>query len=131
VCSRIRVGPQAAAFRSPVPPLAPLPLHGDAGGIADFDPDPARAGPIGTVNPLGNDTFGPKLTSVREHGRPILGDVFVKQDAGLGIAESSRQRSLAFEKRESAQILAIMLDKVERVEDRGSSSFTTGQLLEP
>jgi len=35
-----------------VPILAPLPLNGDAGGIADLDPDPARAGPIGAVDLL-------------------------------------------------------------------------------
>src|SRR5206468_8931692 len=35
----------AQMFR--IPPLAALPLHGDARGIADFDPDRARTGSIG------------------------------------------------------------------------------------
>jgi hypothetical protein len=66
-----------------------------------------------------------------EHGRPILGNVFVQQDADLGIAQQARQRGLAVEERQIAQILAIMLDQVERVEDRGSSGLTMGQVLEP
>jgi hypothetical protein len=37
---------------SPIPPLATLPLHGDARGIADLDPDRARTGSIGAVHPL-------------------------------------------------------------------------------
>jgi hypothetical protein len=66
------------------------------------------------------------------HGRsPILGDVFVQQDACLSIAQQPRQRRLPVEKREIAQILAIMLDNVEGIEDLGSSGLTTGQLLEP
>jgi hypothetical protein len=47
--------------------------------------------------------------------------VFVKQDANFSITQKACQGGLAFEKRASAQILAIMLDKVERVENRGSS----------
>jgi hypothetical protein len=57
--------------------------------------------------------------------------VFVQQDADLGIAQQARQRGLAVEERQIAQILAIMLDQVERVEDRGSSGLTMGQVLEP
>jgi hypothetical protein len=64
-----------------------------------------------------------------EHGRPILSDVLVQQDAGFDIAQQARQRSLAVEER--TLILAIALDQVERVEDCGSSGFSTGQLLEP
>jgi hypothetical protein len=35
-----------------------LPLDGDAGGIADLDPDGAPAGLIGTADRLGNDALG-------------------------------------------------------------------------
>jgi hypothetical protein len=65
-----------------------------------------------------------------EHGRPIISDVLVEQDARGVMAQQSRECGFAFQKREIAQILAIMLDKVERVEDRSSSRLTTGQLLE-
>jgi hypothetical protein len=61
-----------------------------------------------------------------EHGRAILGDVSVKQDACLGIAQQPRQHSLALKKRAIAQILAIMLDKVEGIKDGGSSGLSTG-----
>jgi hypothetical protein len=71
---------------SSIPNLTPLALHGDAGGIADFDPDAARAGAVGAVHLLGNDTLGAKLTSVRKDGGAIFDNVFVKQDAGLGAA---------------------------------------------
>jgi hypothetical protein len=57
------------------------------------------------------------------HGQPIFGNVFVKQDASQAC-----QRSFAFEKRASAQILAIKLDQVERVKDCCSSGLSTGQL---
>jgi hypothetical protein len=65
-----------------------------------------------------------------EDGRPILGDVFVQQDARFGLAQQPRQRRLPVQEREIAQILAIMLDQVKGVEDRGLSGLTTGQLLE-
>jgi hypothetical protein len=40
-----------------------------------------------------------------EHGRPILGDVFVQQDASFGLAQEPRQRRLAVEERAIPQIL--------------------------
>jgi hypothetical protein len=101
-----------------------LPLYGDAGGIADLDPGAARAGPIGAVDPLRHDALGAKLARMGEHSRPILGDVFVQQDASLGIAQQARQRSLPVQEWDIAQILAIMLDQVEGVEDCGSSGLT-------
>jgi hypothetical protein len=66
-----------------------------------------------------------------EHGQPIFDNVFVQQDAGLGIAQPASQRGLALKKRAIAQILAIVLDQVDGVEDYGLSGLTTGQLLEP
>jgi hypothetical protein len=63
----------------------------------------------------------PKLARMGEHGRPILGDVFVQQDACLGLAQQSRKRRLAVEEWEIAQIPAIMFDQIEGIEDRGSS----------
>jgi hypothetical protein len=52
------------------------------------------------------------------------------QDARLGLARQPRQRRLSVEEWEIAQILAVRLDQVEGVEDRGSSGLTTAQLLE-
>jgi hypothetical protein len=46
--------------------------------------------------------------------------VFIKQDASLETAQQLPQRSLAVEECATAQILAIKLDQVERVEDCGS-----------
>jgi hypothetical protein len=54
------------------PNLATLALHGDAGGITDFDPDGAPVGLIGTVYPLGDDALGAKPTRMGEHDRPIF-----------------------------------------------------------
>jgi hypothetical protein len=113
---------EAAAFLITIPLLAPLPLHGDARGIADFDPDAARTGSIGTVNSLGNDTLGAKLTSVRKDGKPILGEVFVQQDAGLDATQEARQRCLSVKEGALAQILAVVLDQVEGIEYRGMGS---------
>jgi hypothetical protein len=54
------------ACTSPIPILAPLPPHGDAGGIADLDPDAARTGSIGAIDLLRHDALGPKLAGVRD-----------------------------------------------------------------
>jgi hypothetical protein len=50
-----------------------------------------------------------------EHGRPALGYVLVEQDARFGLAEQSCKRSLPVQEREIAQVLAVVLDQVERI----------------
>jgi hypothetical protein len=80
-----------------VPVRAALSLHSDPGGIADLDPDGARAGSIRAIDLLRHDALGAKAARMGEHGRPILGNVFVKPDASLSIAQEPRQRSLAVE----------------------------------
>jgi hypothetical protein len=55
--------------------------------------------------------------------------VFVEQDARLGIAQQPGQRGLAVEKRAAPQILAIVLDQVEGIEDRGPRSLLSAQLI--
>ena len=57
---------------------------------------------------------------MRDDRTAILRNVFVEQDACLGIAQQSRQRGLAIEEREIAEILAVVLDQVEGIEDRGT-----------
>jgi hypothetical protein len=65
-----------------------------------------------------------------EHAQPILDDVLVNQDARFGLARQPRQRRLSVQEWEIAQILAVRLDQVEGLADRGSSGLTTAQLLE-
>jgi len=125
-----RWGCVRGVVQSPIPILVALPLHRNAGGIADLDPHRARPGSISAVHPLRNDALGAKPASVLEHGRAILGDVFVEQDARLRIAQQSRQRGLAVEKRAIAQILAVVLDQVERVEDRCTCGSPAAQRIE-
>ena len=84
----------------------------------------ATSWPAGTA-------LGTKPAGVREHDSAVLDNVFIEQEASLGIAQQLRQRGLAVEKWEIAHILAVVLDKVERVEDRGSSALPMGQLLKP
>jgi hypothetical protein len=50
---------------------------------------------------------------VREYGRALLGDVFVEKDARLGVAEQLRRRRLTVVDWPIAQVLAVMLDRVE------------------
>src|SRR5215475_9407319 len=123
VCAR-RLG-------SSVPKLAPLPLHRKAGGITDLDPDAAQVGSVRAVNLLRHDALGAKPAGVREDDRTVLDDVFVEQDANLGVAQQPRQRGLALQKRTIAQILTVMLDQIEGIEDRCVCGLTTTQLLEP
>jgi hypothetical protein len=104
VANRGKSYPPKIQFDSPndlgssIPPLAALPRHGDAGGIAHLDPDRARTGSLGAVDLLGDDPLGTKPASVLEHRRAIPGDMFVEHDARLGVAQQSRQRGLAIDK---------------------------------
>src|SRR5262249_54823412 len=111
---------RVACYQSPVPVCAALPLYRDARWIEDFDPDRAPPRSIGAVDPFRDDSLGAKPAGVLEHNRAILGNVFVGQDASPAIAQQSRERRLAVEEREIAQILAVMLDQVKRVEDRST-----------
>jgi len=86
---------------------------------------------MGTIDFLRHDALCAQSASVREDDRVVLGDVFVEQDASLGIAQQPRQRSLAVEEWAIAHVLAVMLDEVEEVKDCGSSGLPTAQLLEP
>src|SRR5258708_9343787 len=54
-----------SALDSPVPILSALPLHRDAGRIADLDPDLARPRSIGAVDLLGYDALGAKRACIR------------------------------------------------------------------
>jgi hypothetical protein len=76
-------------------------------------------GPDRYVHPLGDDGLGAKPASMGENDMAILDNVFVEQNASLGIAQQACQRRLAVEKREIAQILTVMLDQIEGIEDRG------------
>jgi hypothetical protein len=98
---------KAGGGGSPIPNLAPLPLEGDAGWIADLDRDAARAGSIGSIDLLRDDAFRRQAASVSEDDRAILGDVFIDQ----------------------MRVVAIP-DEVERIEYRGLNALPTGQLLE-
>jgi hypothetical protein len=73
---------------SPIPILAALPLHRDAGRIADLNPYRARTGPIGAVDFLRDDSLRAKPASVLKNSWAIRGDVFIEQDASLGIDQS-------------------------------------------
>src|SRR5262249_59087869 len=55
-------------------------------------------------------------------GGPPWANLWVERAPGLDITQQSRERCLAVEEREIAHILAVMLDKVERVEDRLSAA---------
>jgi hypothetical protein len=101
-----------------IPVLAPLPLHRGAVRIADLDPHRARTGSIRSVYPLGDDALGTKPAGMSENDRALLANVFVEQEACLGIAQQAYPRDLAVEKWTIAEILPIMLDQVESVEDR-------------
>src|SRR5215467_12230593 len=104
---------------SPIPILTALLLHSDAVRITHLDPDRAWSRSIGAVDPLRDDSLGTKPASVLEHCGVILGDVFVEQDARPGIAQQPRELGLAVEEGAITQILAVVLDQVEGVEDRG------------
>jgi hypothetical protein len=65
-----KYGPLKGDAGSSIPHFAPLPLHRDAGQIADLDPGAALAGLIGAVYLLRHDALGAKLARTGEHGRP-------------------------------------------------------------
>ena len=121
---------RAAPCRSPIPPLAAFPLHGNARRIANLHPDRAWPGSIGAINLLGNDSLGTQPASVLEHGRAIPGNVFVEQDVSVGTAQQTRQCGLAVQEREIAQIPAILLDQVEGIEARAMCALGSAQFIE-
>jgi hypothetical protein len=104
-----------------IPNLAALLLHGDAGGIADIDPDGT---PISTIHLLRDDAFGAKPTSVRKDGSAVFSNVFVEKDAGRTIAQEPRQRSFPVQEREVAKSL---FDQVECIDDRGVRCLSSAQ----
>jgi hypothetical protein len=122
--------PAHIAWGSSFPDLTTLPRHGDAGGIADLDPNATWAGLAGAVAPLRHDALGAKPTRMGEDGRTILGDVFAEQDARLDATQEARQRRVAVKEGALAQILAVVLDQVEGIEDCGPRRLSMGQLLE-
>jgi hypothetical protein len=97
-----------------------------AGGIADLDPDAARAGSIPAVDSFGNDALCANPAGVREDDGAVLGEVFIEQDASRGIAQQPCQCGLAVEERAIAHILAVVLD----VKHRSVCGLPTAQLLE-
>src|SRR5882757_11095792 len=68
-----RKSPTGRGHDSPVPILAPLPLDGNAGRIANLDPRRARTGSISAVDTLRHDALGAKPASVGEHHRAVFG----------------------------------------------------------
>jgi hypothetical protein len=100
------------------------------GGIADFDPSAAWAGLVGVIDLFRHDVLGAEPARMSEHSQPIFNNVFVEQNASLDTAQQARQRRLPVQEWKFAKILAIMLDKVEGVEDRGSCCLSPSQLIE-
>jgi hypothetical protein len=71
----------------------------------------AREGKPSPENEQGLNKMPSRETSL------LVGNVFVKQDACLGVAQQPRQRGLSVQEWEIAQILAIVLDQVKGIED--------------
>ena len=80
VIQTLRPKESAPASKSSVPIVATLPLHRNAGGIPDLDPDRARTRPIGAIHPLRDNALGAKPAGVLEYGGTVLGNVFVERD---------------------------------------------------
>jgi hypothetical protein len=59
-----------------------------------------------------------------------LGHALAEHDAHLGAAQQFRRGVLVIAKRAIAQIFAVMLDKVETGEDRGTGGRPSAQLIE-
>lgn len=85
---------EAELFPS-LPPFPPIALHRDVSWVFCLDPRPAPPGPIFTINPLRNNSFGAKPADVFEDGRTILGDVVVEQDPGIGAAQQLGESGFA------------------------------------
>jgi hypothetical protein len=63
--------PRLIASILPIPQRAPLPLHGDAGGIADLDPEAARAGSIGAIDGTSSSAASSLERSARRRRRQL------------------------------------------------------------
>src|SRR5215475_4823362 len=54
-----------------------LPLYGDAGGIADLDPNRTSTRSICAIDLLRHEVLGAKPAGMREDDRAVLGNVFI------------------------------------------------------
>jgi len=86
----------------------------DARWIPDLDPGRTPSRSTGAVDTFRDDSLDTRPHAGAQTGLPILGEVFIEQGAGLGVVQRPRQRGLAVEKWEIAQLLAVMLDEVRK-----------------
>src|SRR5262249_26466656 len=118
-CRRsVRGRTERACGSSSAPPiLLRFPLHRRASRILHFKPIGRAAGTVGGVLALRHDTFKPHLAGVGADGRAVALNMLVEPDAGAGLGQHARKRSLADLKRITPQVVAVQLDNVEGVED--------------
>jgi hypothetical protein len=68
---------------------------------------------------VSGDTLDPEPAGVLEHGGTVLIGVLIEHDAGGRADQQPRQLRLALAERQRPKILAVELQPVERMEDRG------------
>jgi hypothetical protein len=117
-CREVPAGP-AAVTRLPL--LAQgdqhRPLDGRVGGV-DLDPLAAVPGMVAAVAPLGDDALEPHHARLAEHDRAIdILDMLAQSDAGLGVGQELRQGGASARPWLIAQIAAVKLQQVERVQE--------------
>src|SRR5580704_8384902 len=113
----------------PVPLLATLALHRDARRISHLDPCWVRPGPVGRAETLRDNPLRAKSAGMGEYRRSVRRDVLAKAERSRFTEERCKGRLPGLDW-QAAQIVAVNLDQIERVEHRDVASTTPPQRLE-
>jgi hypothetical protein len=97
---------------------------------ADLDPAAAPTGSIRAIDLLRNDAFGTEQAGVREDDRASSTMCSLNR-MPASVLRNSRASAFLRSRNGRSQILAVMLDEVEGIEDRGVRSLPAAQLFEP
>src|ERR1700686_2309848 len=103
--------------RVPVSWLLPEPQHARRRWVLCLEPGLAGTGPIRMLAVLRDDAFGAEPAGMREDGRAVALNVLAILDSRRRLREELCQLGLALLELPRAPVLAIELQKVERVED--------------
>ncbi len=106
------------------------PQHRGAGGIFDFDPTLGSAGTIREIAALADNALKAQFASVLENDLAVTVEMFVVTNARLGFSQKALQRGLAYFQRLTAQVVAVQLQQIERVQENRIIVSLRMQLLE-
>src|SRR5262249_56545998 len=114
----------------PPPTLSGLRLHRRMLWVLTLDPVPRAAGAVGRAEPLRDNAFVAKLTSMTEHHVPRRYDVVVDLQPYRRLGKQPDQQHLAPLDALAPQVITIKLNEVEGVEEHAPVIAPVAQPVE-